>query len=143
MKRVAAIFAATLVLGACRLQQPWEAEGAAALAPIATVSGNPLPVADVTHSDVSLTVFPGAVHACAGRDHVVAKIHWQVTRPGVTSVQVYVSSLSAGRKLFTEGAATGEAETGDWMSARAMVELVDPADGNVLASHTMGVLPCD
>jgi len=140
VKRIAAIVAG-LMLGACRLQQPWEAEGAAAPAPVATVLAHATPVADVTRPDVSLTVVPGEVHACAGRDHVVAKIHWQVSRPDVQSVQVYVSSLSAGRKLFTEGAATGDAQTGDWMSARAVVELVDARTNALLAAHPMGQLP--
>jgi hypothetical protein len=144
VKRAAAILAAALMLGACRLQQPWEAPGAAAPAPVATVTANAAPMSRaLTQAGVVLSVVPGEVHACAGRDHVVSKIHWQVSRPGVASVQVYVSSLSAGRKLFAEGAATGDAQTGDWMSARAVVELVDPRTNTVLASHTMGVLPCE
>src|SRR5213076_260907 len=66
VKRLAAIAVCVLALAACRLQQPWEAEGAAAPAPIATVGGASAPAPDVAHSGVLLSVVPGEVHACAG-----------------------------------------------------------------------------
>jgi hypothetical protein len=142
---------AALLLSACQPQQsaaPSANESAAEPAPVATVQ--PAAPASVPASDtqlasgVSMEVVPGSVRACAGQDVVASKIHWSVTgRPGLEAVQLFVSAPDAPKKLFASGGATGDAETGAWLVARAVIELVDPKTGESLATHTMSALPCD
>jgi len=141
---------AALILSACQPQPAAPAAGAGEPAPVATLApppppSIPLPANDTqTAKGVTMEVVPGSVHACTGQDVVASKIHWTVTnRPGLGAVQLFVSGPNSPKKLFAEGGATGEAETGKWLVARAVIELVDPNTGESLGKHTMSVLPCD
>lgn len=142
---------AALLLSACQPSQPAApsaAEAAVEPAPVATVQ--PAAPASVPPSDtqlasgVTMEVVPGSVHACPGQDVVASKIHWAVTgRPGLEAVELFVSGPESPKKLFASGGATGDAETGAWLTAHAVIELVDPKTGESLATHTMSALPCD
>jgi hypothetical protein len=142
---------AALILSACQPQQPAAPAAAAGEpAPVATLAPPPPPSIPLPSSDtqtapgVTMEVVPGSVHACAGQDVVAAKIHWSVTnRPGLGAVQLFVSGPDSPKKLFASGSAAGDAETGNWLRAHAVIELVDPNTGESLGKHTMSVLPCD
>lgn len=93
---------------------------------------------------MEFSVEPGHVYSCEGRDRTTSTVKWHVTRPGVNSVKVLVSDASSPeKKTLAAMAPTGEAATGDWVTAGVVIDLVDGDTGAPLASYTVDALPCD
>lgn len=90
-----------------------------------------------------LTVAPGEVFQCAGRDKVASKVNWKIEDESVGSmVEVYV--IGPGQtegKLFTKGGLKGEAETGNWVYEGTRFVVKDTA-GKELVAYQVAGLPC-
>lgn len=109
----------------------------------------PAAVADVpavveSKSGATLSVEPGHVFACEGRDRTISTVKWEVTDPSVVGmVQVAVDSATdPERKSFAVGGATGEAVTGNWVGAGVRFHLVEMDTGRELATHVVTSSPC-
>ena len=112
-------------------EAPAAATTAVAAAPAGTVAA-------------TLSVEPGVVHACEGRDRVAANVTWRVDDPSVTTVRVEVDSATdPKRNVFASGGATGEQKTDEWVVAGVRFHLIDIASNTELASYEVTSLPCE
>lgn len=99
--------------------------------------------AKVTNGPNTLTLKPGHVFACDGRDRAVTSVSWSSTDPAVKGVTIQVQGGGdAERKVFTTGGIEGAAETGNWVVAGTRFFMVDSASGKDLVTHEVTALPC-
>lgn len=118
--------------------------------PAATASAAATPAAPAaatpgvsTTEQATLTVNPGQIFACDGRDRVVAKVSWSVKDPAVTTVKVLAGDKGGSKKnLFTAGGNAGEASTDNWVVEGTTFYLVTGDDQRPLASYEVTSLPC-
>ena len=143
--RLAAVVALICLSAACKPQSP-PADGvpSPSTSPESTSQADaPAAAAPAIPTDVVFSVDPGNVYACEGRDRTTSLVKWSVSRPGVNSVKVLVSSVEDPEpKTLAVMSPIGEAKTGNWMTAGVTVQLVDAETGAELAKHVVTALPC-
>jgi hypothetical protein len=99
--------------------------------------------ATVASGPNTLTLKPGHVFACDGRDRAISTVAWSSLDPAVKSVTIQVQGAGEGeRKVFTKGGNEGTAETGNWVTAGVKFFMVDSDSGTDLATHVVTALPC-
>ena len=99
--------------------------------------------ATVANGPNTLTLKPGHVFACGGRDRAISTITWASTDPAVKGVTIQVQGADQGeRKVFTKGGSQGTAETGNWVTAGVKFFMVDSDSGKDLATHVVTAFPC-
>ncbi|HWS76834.1 MAG TPA: hypothetical protein VN205_00500 [Thermomonas sp.] len=99
--------------------------------------------ATVVNGPNTLTLKPGHVFACDGRDRAVSTVGWSSSDPAVQGVTILVQAAEGGeRKVFAEGGASGTAETGNWVMAGGKFFMVDSGSGKELAKHVVTAYPC-
>ena len=149
MKNSRLLFAAIAVLLVACSQQPQD--GSASGQAVADRSeGAPVAAAAAVKTEArvasgpnTLTLKPGHVFSCDGRDRAVSTITWSSTDPAVKGVTIQVQGAGDGeRKIFTKGGAEGTAETGNWVTAGVRVFMVDSDSGKDLATHVVTAFPC-
>lgn len=90
----------------------------------------------------ALSVQPATLATCA--NDVVVTVHWnaQTVHAATTTTQIWVGSNTTNLKLFSEGGAQGETQTGPWTGPGTRFVLKDKNDGKVLADATVGGPKC-
>ena len=73
---------------------------------------------------------------------VIATARWNATPQHVERVEIYVESPGNPRKLWINGGASGESETGPWVYDQTRFTLTDARSGQVLAEQTLQAIPC-
>jgi hypothetical protein len=108
-----------------------------------TAAAPPSTEAIVVNGSSTLTLKPGHVFACEGRDRAVSTVSWSSTDPTMKGVTIKVQAPEGGeRKVFAEGGAKGSAETGDWVTAGVKFIMVASDSGKDLATHVVTAFPC-
>lgn len=97
----------------------------------------------VSNSAADLSVDPGYVYACDGRDQVVSLVKWHVKDLAVTEVRVDVHKGNEPRSEFSRGGGTGQEKTNDWVVDGVWFHLMDAKSGKELASYKVTSLPCN
>ncbi len=142
------LLVSTVLLAACGKQPSDEADATPA-APAQEVAAAPAVAAvgkevNTQEGPYGLSVSPGEVFQCAGRDRTVAKLRWKIDDPAIGNmVEVHVFGPDqAEGKLFAKGGHEGEAETGNWVFEGTRFAVLDPASGKELVSYKVVGLPC-
>ena len=142
----AAVLLAASALAACGQQGSGSAS-----APAVTARPDEAPAAAaavkteavVASGPNTLTLKPGHVFACDGRDRAIATLTWSSTDATVKGITIQVQAPEdAERKTFTQGGPEGTAETGNWVIAGAKFFMVDSDSGKDLATHVVTAFPC-
>lgn len=99
--------------------------------------------ATIVNGANTLTVKPGYVFACDGRDRATSTVGWSSSDPAVKGVVIKVQAPDGGeQKVFAEGGSSGAAETGNWVTAGVKFFMVDLASGKELATHAVTAHSC-
>lgn len=93
-------------------------------------------------SSSALSVEPATLTTC-GND-VVTTVRWnaQAVHAATTATQIWVGPNATDLKLFSEGGAQGEIQTGPWTGPSTHFVLKNKDDGKVLADTTVGGPKC-
>jgi hypothetical protein len=151
MQASSVLLLSALVLAGCGKQPsdtPDAPAGTAATEPTEAAPAAPAVAAigkegSAQEGPYGLTVAPGEVFQCAGRDKVASKVNWKIEDESVGSmVEVYVIGPGqAEGKLFAKGGLKGEAETGNWVYEGTRFVVKDTA-GKELVAYQVAGLPC-
>ena len=93
-------------------------------------------------SSSALNVQPASIATCG--TGVVATVHWdaQAVHATASTTQIWVGPSATNLKLFSEGGAQGETQTGPWTEPGTHFALKNKDDGKVLAEATVGGPKC-
>jgi hypothetical protein len=89
---------------------------------------------------VSFNVVPDRLRACDPAK--IAKVSWNATAAGVSTVKIFVLNEGEGEKLFTFQGAKGSADTGPWVTAKSVFILKDGEETKQLAKFIVGSESC-
>jgi hypothetical protein len=73
----------------------------------------------------------------------IAKVSWNATAAGVSSVRIFVLKEDGEEKLFTFQGAEGSADTGPWVTAKTVFVLKDGEETKQLAKFVVGSESCN
>ncbi|MFJ4544067.1 hypothetical protein ACIP1X_10735 [Pseudomonas sp. NPDC088885] len=90
--------------------------------------------------DVNFDVQPHRFDSCAQPANI-SELSWAITKPGVTSVAVYVTKVGEPETLWSSGPLIGTLKTGAWVSDGLTFVLRDQ-NNNFLARRTVDTTRC-
>lgn len=93
-------------------------------------------------SSSAISVQPATVSVCGSG--VVATVHWDASavHADTTTTQIWTGTDAAKLKLFSEGGAKGETQTGPWTEPGTRFVLKNKDDGKVLGNAMVGGPKC-
>jgi hypothetical protein len=106
----------------------------------------PAAAATATASDPAsisaLSVEPATMATCG--TGVVATVRWNANavHASTNATQIWIGADTTNQKLFSEGGAQGETQTGPWTEPGTHFVLKNKDDGKVLADTTVGGPKC-
>ena len=89
---------------------------------------------------VNFNVAPDKLRACDPPR--IAKVSWNATAAGVSTVRIFVSKEGEEEKLFVHLGAEGSTDTGPWVTAKAVFVLKDGEETKQLAKFVVGSESC-
>jgi hypothetical protein len=89
---------------------------------------------------VKLDLNPSHFSECQGSS-VAVHVHWLTPQGTAKPVSIYVNRVGSPETLWVSGRASGEADTGSWMSDGSTLSLRD-GKGALLARRTVISTPC-
>ncbi|WP_158883208.1 hypothetical protein [Rhodanobacter sp. L36] len=127
-KLLTSILVLTAIVGLVSCQKNVPANAAS---PVQAATSTSAASATVKQS-TSMSVDPGSMVSCDPA--AVATVKWSVgsDHPGISSVQLFVTSDAQGPKVLAEGGAAGQAQTGNWTRPGTLFVLKDKSTGNIL-----------
>lgn len=116
-------------------------QAAPAVSPNAQLGAATKPEEIPAEASSTLSVEPAKIADCGTM--VVATVRWNANPTVVTkSTQIWTGADDANLKLFNEGAAMGETQTGRWTQPGTRFVLKNKEDGKVLGHATVGGPKC-
>jgi hypothetical protein len=93
-------------------------------------------------SSSAISVEPATLSTCG--TGVVATVRWNANavHASTNATQIWLGADAANQKLFSEGGAEGQAQTGPWTEPGTHFVLKNKDNGKVLADTTVGGPKC-
>lgn len=115
----------------------------AAPAPAQATAPPPVAQASGAIGDATFSISPGTFRICdAATGAIASTAKWDVTARNITEVSIYVVDAKGERKLWLDGAGSGESTTGPWVFPDTTFQLVEHGNGKAIAELTVKATPC-
>lgn len=115
----------------------------AAPAPAQATAQPPAEHASGAIGDATFSISPGTFRICdAATGAIASTAKWDVTARNITEVSIFVVDAKGERKLWLDGAGSGESTTGPWVFPDTTFQLVEHGSGKAIAELTVRATPC-